>query len=178
MHLEYASFERSQGRALAEFLAGSTWPFHVDADLALEDAVARIESGEFDGPHDRTYWVTGQRHRVGVLHLQDLDDDTPLFDIRIRQSDRGQGIGTAAVTWLTATVFDEFPELHRIEANTRQDNAAMRRVLHRCGYVKEAHYRQAWPSRSGQAYDSIGYAIIRKDWEQHETTPVDWNDGP
>ncbi len=80
--------------------------------------------------------------------------------------------------WLTTTLFGEFTDLNRIEATTRQDNFAMRRVLVKCGFVKEAHYRQEWPSDSGKRYDSIGYGILRSDWEKGVTTPVNWDDGP
>ena len=54
----------------------------------------------------------------------------------------------------------------------------MRRVLVKCGFAKEAHYRQEWPSESGPRYDSIGYAILRDDWASGATTPVNWEDGP
>jgi RimJ/RimL family protein N-acetyltransferase len=52
----------------------------------------------------------------------------------------------------------------------------MRRTFRSCGYVKEAHYRQAWPSLSGRVYDTIGYAILRTDWQAGTITPPDWND--
>jgi RimJ/RimL family protein N-acetyltransferase len=51
----------------------------------------------------------------------------------------------------------------------------MRTVLRRCGYVKEAHYRQGWPDQDGVIHDGIGYALLRQDWERGTTTPVDWD---
>jgi RimJ/RimL family protein N-acetyltransferase len=80
-----------------------------------------------------------------LIRLLDLADDTPMFDLRLRAACRGAGLGTHAVRWLTASLFTELPGIRRIEGTTRQDNAAMRRVFRKCGYVKEAHYRQAWP---------------------------------
>lgn len=50
----------------------------------------------------------------------------------------------------------------------------MRRVLERCGYAKEAHYRRAWPGAGGAVHDGIGYAVLRGDWESGTVTPVDW----
>ncbi|WP_445528638.1 GNAT family N-acetyltransferase [Streptomyces cyslabdanicus] len=73
--------------------------------------------------------------------VSEVADDTPLFDLRLRSGHRGRGIGHAAVTWLTRYLFEEFPHVHRIEGTTRQDNHPMRRVLLRCGYAEEAHYR-------------------------------------
>ncbi len=54
----------------------------------------------------------------------------------------------------------------------------MRRTFVTCGYVKEAHYRQAWPSPGGTVYDAVGYAILRTDWQAGTTTPPDWDDEP
>jgi hypothetical protein len=53
----------------------------------------------------------------------------------------------------------------------------MRRALLASGFVKEAHYRRAWPSDCGR-HDSIGYAILRTDWESGTTTSVKWEDEP
>jgi hypothetical protein len=48
-------------------------------------------------------------------------------------------------------------------------------VLCRCGYVKEAHYRQGWPDQDGVVHDGIGHALLRQDRERGTTTPVDWD---
>jgi len=53
----------------------------------------------------------------------------------------------------------------------------MRAVLKHCGFAKEAHYRQAWPDKSGVMVDCVGYGILRADWERGTTTPVHWQDG-
>jgi RimJ/RimL family protein N-acetyltransferase len=178
MELTFSLFDRGESEALAEFLSSDSWPFHVGPSQSRESAMARIDGGEFDGNHDRTYWIVVDDARVGIVHIEDLGDDTPLFDLRLRSSHRGRGLGTRAVKWLTTTLFNEFPDLNRIEATTRQDNLAMRRVLAKCHFAKEAHYRQAWPSASGWQHDSIGYGLLRNDWMLSVTTPVDWNDGP
>ena len=48
----------------------------------------------------------------------------------------------------------------------------MQRVLERCGYVREAHHRQAWHGPDGTVHDAFGYAILRQDWLSGNTTPV------
>lgn len=50
----------------------------------------------------------------------------------------------------------------------------MRKVLEKCGFVKEAHYRQSWPDKNGNKIDTVGYGILRKDWESGEKTTVYW----
>ncbi|WP_435612076.1 hypothetical protein [Streptomyces sp. bgisy159] len=54
----------------------------------------------------------------------------------------------------------------------------MRRVFRACGYVEEAHYRQAWPTEDGTVCDAVGYAILRRDWRTGTTTLPDWDDEP
>jgi hypothetical protein len=48
-------------------------------------------------------------------------------------------------------------------------------VLRRCGYVKEAHYRDAWTASAGTLYDAFGYAILR-DWTTGTLSPPDFAD--
>lgn len=116
---------------------------------------------------------------VGVIRLFDLgsgpdDDETPLFDIKIKEEFRGKGIGKQALGWLTDFVFSNYLNKTRFEATTRIDNIAMRRVFENCGFVKEAQYRQAWPDAEGNRYDCTGYAILRSDWLNKTKTPVNF----
>ncbi len=96
----------------------------------------------------------------------------------LRAAARNRGIGGDAVRLVTRALFDEDPDLTRIEGTSRQDNEAMRRVLRRCGYVKEAHQRQDWPGPDGTLHDTVGYAILRRDWISGSTTPVARDDEP
>ena len=93
-------------------------------------------------------------------------------------ADRGRGIGTRALAWLTEHVFTTAAGASRIEGTTRQDNVAMRRLFRRGGYVKESHYRDGWPDPDGNLHDAIGYAILRRDWLAGPTTVLRWDDEP
>lgn len=175
----------AEATALAGLLSGDEWPFHGNSRPSPETAEGWLAAGRFTGAGVRSFWIrardadaasaTGPRPAevVGVVTLRDLGDPTPVFDLRLRSAYRGRGIGTAAVRWLTGYLFTEFPELRRIEGHTRRDNLAMQRVFERCGYVREAHHRQAWPGSDGTVHDSFGYAILRQDWLSGGTTPVD-----
>jgi RimJ/RimL family protein N-acetyltransferase len=161
---------------LGEFLVSNSWPFHagtVDRDLVTE----RLRHGYYDGPGRDTFVITGGAQRIGLVRIEDLDDPTPTFDLRIDAAHRGQGHGTAALRELARWVFDTRDVL-RIEGTTRQDNVAMRRTFRAVGFVKEAHYRQGWPTRDGRLLDAVGYALLRTDWRDGTTTPVDWHDEP
>lgn len=46
----------------------------------------------------------------------------------------------------------------------------------RAGFIKEAHYRQAWPDAGGDPLAAVAYAILRSNWEFGSTTTLDWNE--
>lgn len=148
--------------ALVGFLTTEPWPFHAGtADPA--DLRERAADGYYAGPGTETYWIVDAGTRVGLVRLFDLDDGDPMFDLRLRAADRGRGLGTATVRWLTGHLFAARPGIHRVEATTRADNAAMRRALEKAGYTREARYREAWPVPGGGRLDAVGYAILQ--WE-------------
>ena len=62
--------------------------------------------------------------------------------------------------------------------NGAEDIIAMRKTFLRSGFVKEAHYRQAWPMADGRRAASVAYAILRTDWENNTVTPLDFDDFP
>ncbi len=128
---------------------------------------AEAEAISISDAATRSFWVVDNRTVVGLvrlLDLDDVDDGSPMFDLRIASGHRGQGHGTAAVTWLSGYLFGEYPVLHRIEATTRNDNAAMIAVLNRCGYQQEGLLREAWKSRDGSRHDTRVYGLLRREW--------------
>ena len=108
--------------------------------------------------------------------LEDLEDDTPMLHLRLAEKHRGSGLGTLVLRELTAKVFADFPGTLRFEGQTREDNIAMRKTFLRAGFLKEAHYRMAWPTGDGRHLASVAYAILRQDWESGTATRFDWED--
>jgi RimJ/RimL family protein N-acetyltransferase len=174
--IAYRRFDRDEGGDLADFLTGDSWPFHAGGAENADAVRRRVASGQYDGDDTQTWWIVDDDERIGLIRFEDLGDDTPLFDLRLRATHRGQGHGSAAVRWLTDHLFTTLPEILRIEAVTRQDNSAMRRALLHNGYAKESHYRDAWPDATGAIRDAVGYAVIRRDWQSGSVTLPDWND--
>jgi RimJ/RimL family protein N-acetyltransferase len=164
---------------LATWLSSEPWIFHVNPEPNFERMLDAVDNGSFQGTNDSSFWMMRKTERVGLIHLfdlEDVDDGTPLFDLRIRHEFRGIGLGTRAVRWLTKYLFEQHTNLERIEGTTRADNLAMRRVFRRCGFVKEAHFRRAWTDIDGQRFDAVGYGILRDDWAKQTLTPVLWDD--
>ncbi|MEV1168639.1 GNAT family N-acetyltransferase [Nonomuraea sp. NPDC049784] len=175
MRIEFARFSLDDTDLLVDFLTRQEWPFHAGTQDP-EVVRSRAADGLYDNEETRTFWVLADGERVGLIKLLDLADETPMFDLRIGQEWRGRGLGAKAVAWLTGYLFTEMPHINRIEGNTRQDNHVMRAVFRKSGYAKESHYREAWPDRDGKLHDSVGYAILRRDWLSGTVTPPDWHD--
>ena len=156
VELQPADVRGGDREALVAFRTGDEWPFHVRRRPTLEAVTAAI----------------------GIAVLQDLTDDTPLFDLRLAAGSRGRGRGLAALRALTEHVFATRPQTGRFEGQTREDNVAMRRTFQRAGFLKEAHYREAWPVDGGPPVASIGYGVLRRDWLSGTSTPLVWDDEP
>jgi hypothetical protein len=66
---------------------------------------------------------------------------------------------------MTDHLFSTYPELNRIEATTRHDNAAMQRVFERCRYRLEVRMLDAWTNADDTRSDTVTYAILRREWQ-------------
>lgn len=164
--------------AFVAFLSAHEFPFHVQTRPTADDARARLVSGVVDGPGAFGCWVLVDGVAVGVVMLEDLEDDTAMVDLRLAEDARGRGVGTEALSAIVTEVFGRFPSVRRLEGQTREDNVAMRRAFRRAGWAKEAHYREGWPVAYGPSLGAVAYAVLRSDWLSGTTTPVPWDDEP
>lgn len=176
MTLSFIEFE-DEIDELIKFLTTNTWEFHGDSNPSSEKIIMDYEENVYKGENSKTFWIQlNDNLKIGILRIFDLKDSTPLFDIRISSAYRGKGVGVKVVQWLTKYIFTQYKDIHRIEGYTRQDNYAMRTVFHKCNFVKEAHHRKAWKDRYSNLFDAIGYCVLRGDWENNETTLIEWKD--
>jgi RimJ/RimL family protein N-acetyltransferase len=151
------------GEDVAVFLSSHTWPFHSGSALTLERA-REIRLGPRSDV--RAFWIKEGNDVVGIVRafdLEDADDGSVAFDLRISAARRGHGVGRQSVGLLVALLFTEYPELHRIEATTRFDNRPMRRVLEVNKFLLEGCLRETWPTESGVRYDTALYGLLRRD---------------
>ncbi len=157
-----------EGEDLVAFLCAHEWPFHGTPRPTPEQA----RGMEFGLPAARTFWIDVGGAHAGLLRLTDVEDigtGSPLIDVRLAPAFRGRGLGRRAVAWLAATVFREYPAAHRIEATTRIDNVAMRRVLERCGFRLEGRLRETWPVGEGARTDTAIYGLLRGDADRRSS---------
>ena len=166
---------------LIDILVNNPWEFHSGKGWTREMVEEEIKSGYFSSVDKKTFFLSDEKEIIGFIRIFDLgddtlDDETPLFDLRIKREFRGKGFGKQAIDLAIEFVFNTYPNKNRFEATTRHDNIAMRKVLEKCGFVKEAHYRQSWPDKNNVKVDTVGYGILRTDWQNKSRTDVNWND--
>lgn len=162
---------------LVAFMTGNEFPFHVVPRPTRSQVESWIGEGAYRDEDNDSYWVEhDELGRIGFLRLEDLSDDAPLFDLRLAQDFRGRGLSVPTVKTATDHVFRTMPAVNRFEGQTREDNIAMRRTFLRCGFLKEAHYREGWPVEGGEPVASVAYGILRRDWETGAVTTFVWED--
>lgn len=163
---------------LIHFLTTNTWPYDDQTHPGREILEKAIEEGGYESDEVKTFWVENEAgEKVGIVKIYDLQEDIPLFDLRIANQSRGKGYGTKALRLVEAYVFALPEKKIRLEGHTRQDNVAMRKTFRRAGFVKEAHLRNAWFSpKENTYYDAVTYGITREDFLAGTTTPVEWDD--
>lgn len=163
---------------LIHFMTKNEWPYHVQSHPGRELIERTIEEGGYESDDVKTFWIENdEEQKVGMVQLYDLQDEIPVFDLRIAEQWRGLGYGKIALHLLTTFIFDLPTKKIRLEGHTRQDNVPMRKTFESVGFVKEAHFRDAWYMPKEDAYyDAVTYGITREDFLEKKTTPVSWND--
>ncbi len=175
MEIKFKEIKKTEAESLADWLSKDSWPFFIGSKPSKNEVLKRIAEGSFFGEGDLNFWILNPTDEpIGLIELYQLDDLAPMFSIRFNSNSRGKGLGKPTLDWLTRYIFENYPDKRRIEGQTREDNIPMRKVFNKCGYLKEAYYRQASPTENGGRVASIAYGILREDWLTGKTTPVQW----
>lgn len=162
---------------LIDFFTTEEFPFHAGPSGWSEETVReRIANGYFVDEENETFWIVHSAlGKIGLVRLEDLRDETPMFDLRLAGQFRGRGLGIEVLGAIATHLFSNTQAI-RVEGQTREDNHAMRTVFDRAGWTKEAHYRHSWPVVGGDPLDSIAYAILREEWETGVGEELHWHD--
>ena len=131
--------ERAKDRVRARVRESGSWRDQRVLDLAIE--VQGRLAGDIQARRDLEYAPPG------------------LFDLGVAVfgDSRGRGIGTMAVSLITAFLFDE-ENAARVSLSTDVDNVAMRRSAEKAGFTFEGVLRGFWVVRDAPARDYALYA--------------------
>ena len=97
MTVRLTSVVPGDAAALIDFLASNSFPFHVTTRHTRDSASDAVRSGRFFSDESRGYWIDDDAGRHGIVVLEDPQDDTPMFDLRLAEASRGYDI-----TWTDA----------------------------------------------------------------------------
>ncbi|WP_413382018.1 GNAT family N-acetyltransferase [Alkalihalobacillus sp. 1P02AB] len=160
---------------LIKLYTQSTWSYHSDPSPTEAEIKKLYRNGWFSDDKE-TFWVLENTQKVGLLIIADISDTMPLFyDLRLSETARGKGFGLECINWATNYVFFSSKDKLRMEAYTRADNIAMRKVFSKSLFQKEGYLRSSWEHENGKVSDSLLYAVIRTDWEKGQKAPIDLN---
>lgn len=136
--------DRARERVWARVRHSGTWRDRRVLDLAIE--ADRGLAGDVQARRDPDYAPPG------------------LFDIGIALfgDRRGRGVGTVALSLVTAFLFDEEHAV-RVSLSTDIDNIAMRRSAEKAGYTCEGVLRGFWALQDAPPRDYALYARTRAD---------------
>lgn len=76
-----------------------------------------------------------------------------------------KGYGFDALELWCDYLFEAEPRFHRIDIRTWSGNRGMMKLAEKLGFKKEAVFRKA-RIVNGKFYDSIGYGILREEWNK------------
>lgn len=76
----------------------------------------------------------------------------------------GQGLITEAVKQIIRVIFEENPEVQRVQSYADERNKASWRVMEKCGMKREGKFRKN-RFLKGNWVDDVWYTILREEWE-------------
>ncbi len=104
---------------------------------------------------------------VAQIYIGPVDWNVPEFEIGyfVDRDHEGQGYVTEAVRASLAFIF-KFLGAHRVRLGCSDQNVRSYRVAERCGFVREAHYRENKLGPGGVRSGEFIYGMLKKEFEQ------------
>ena len=101
---------------------------------------------------------------VGFVIVTGMASGDGRIQIRVRPSQRGQGVGREVLRQLADHHFADNDNLQRLVGLTHERNLAMQRAFNAAGFRMEARHRDAATDAMGAPAATWGYALTRRDW--------------
>ena len=76
----------------------------------------------------------------------------------------GKGCGFEALGLWSEYLFENLPDIVRLDLRTWSGNAGMMRLAEKAGYRLEARFRKARIVK-GDYFDGLGYGVLREEWQ-------------
>lgn len=119
---------------------------NIDNNIGINWVIESKESKQFIGLIGY-HKIEPENHRAEVGYM-------------IQQQHEGNGYSTEALKEVVKYGFNDM-KLHSIEAVIDPENSASEKILQKCGFIKEAHFKENgfW---DGKYLDSVVYSLLNK----------------
>lgn len=147
----------------------SQWLGWVDQHKAVEDSEAAVRN-------NAGKWITREALILGIFSKDEktlyggtgfhgFDWAVPSLEIGwfLRQSARGQGIGTDAVRQACELAFEHIGA-NRVWGTVDVLNERSWRLFERVGFTREAHLRGDCRDYHGKVRDTFAYSMLAREW--------------
>ncbi|OIT39608.1 PREDICTED: uncharacterized protein LOC109237846 [Nicotiana attenuata] len=138
-----------------------TKSIHFNTLTSKEDALTFIEKSSI--PWRRSICIDDRSIGI-VVARPGSDDDRCRAEIgyALAVDYWGQGITPKAVKMAIPLIFNDFPEIVRLQALSDANNRASHRVLEKAGFVKEGMFRKYFYFK-GEIKDVVLYSLLSTD---------------
>ena len=111
---------------------------------------------------------------VGQIYVGPTNWELPEFTIGyvVDVNHEGQGYITEAVKGVLCMLFDDLGA-HRVRSECNDINVRSYRVLERCGFTREGHFRENKKNPDGTFHGDYHYGLLRREFES-----LDWAKKP
>lgn len=139
-----------------------------DIPPMMEKIRGRLSRGEYSAPRKRLFIVDRADDRLlGTVSWYWIGEETNWLAQGIVIFDETywrRGIGYEAFGLWSQYLFDNMPEIVRLDLRTWSGNHGMIGLARKLGYQEEARFRKARVV-DGDYYDGLGFGILRGEWE-------------
>ena len=139
---------------------------------SLKESRANLQTAiEQVGLPQRKYYFLRMEDKASGEHVGEIGytvtQFTPLGKLVgvgyfIRPCFWGRGLTTEALRELNRFAFEE-DGVYRISCGCLLENKASERVMQKCGFLREAHFREI-QYHEGVLKDRVEYGLLRRDW--------------
>lgn len=137
----------------------------VEAELLVQELAAdwAARKSFFLGAFDKASLTFVAQIYVGVVSWE-----TPEFEIGffVDQRHEGQGFVTEAVKATLAFIFEHL-QARRVSLRCDETNTRSWRVAERCGFTREAHWREDKRNPDGTFSSTFCYGLLRGEYFDH-----------
>ncbi len=149
---------------------GPYYPQKSDSEIneQLHTLLRQMKEANFPTPRKRVVIATQETDTlIGTLSWYWQSEETNWLSIGIAIYDDGfwgKGLGEEALGIWCQYLLDTLPNIVRLDLRTWSGNTGMMVLAEKLGFQLEARFRKA-RIVDGKYYDSIGYGILREEWE-------------